>query len=112
MKTMVAIFALTSRTPSHRAPVPGGKKTCLAAGCGRDAAPVYQLNFVFPQGRLKRSARDYFKVPLPPCRAIWPAIAGDGPQLIIVKARMDNQDIQSWLQPAQSGKVIFLQVVR
>src|SRR6476646_8125288 len=112
MKTIVAIFARTGRTASDRAPVPGGMKTCLAAGCGRDGAPVYKLNFIFPQGRLEPRAHADFTVLLPPCGAIWPAIAGDGPQLIIVKARMDNQDIQPRLQPAQSRKVIFLQVVR
>src|SRR6266571_469093 len=112
MNTMVAIFAFSSRTPSDRALAPGGKETCLAAECRLDAAPVYKLNSVFPQGGQKLSAHDNFKIPLPPCGAVWPAIGGDGPQLIIVKARMDDQDIQSRLQPAQSRKVIFLQVVR
>src|SRR5579864_759356 len=111
MHTIVAIFAFTSPTPSDCALSPGGKGTCLVAECGFDGAPVHKLNSVFPQGRLKLSAHDYFKIPLPPCCAVWPATGSNGPQLIIVKARMDNQHIQSRLQAAQSRKIIFLQVV-
>src|SRR5579859_23498 len=111
MTTMVAIL-FTSRPSSNCALVPGGKQTSLAAEGRLDGAPVYKLNSIFPQGRLKLSAHDYFKIPLPPCGAVFTAIGGDGPQLIIVKARMDDQDIQSRLQSAQRRKVIFLQVVR
>src|SRR5579859_5287703 len=111
MHTMVAIFAFTSRMPSDRSPASRRGKTCLIAERRFDGAPVHKLNSVFPQGRLKLSAHDYFKIPLPPCGAVCPAVGGDAPQLIIVKARMDNQDIQSRLQPAQSRKIIFLQFV-
>src|ERR1044071_10366483 len=101
MKTMVAIF-YTSRPSSNCALVPSRKHISSPSKCRLDGAPVYKLNSVFPQGRLKLSTHDYFKVPLPPCGAICPAVGGDGPQLIIVKARMDDQDIQSRLQFTQS----------
>src|SRR4029077_10370075 len=101
MKTMVAIF-FTSRPSSNCALVPSGKQISSPSKCGFDGAPVYKLNSIFPQGRLKLSAHDYFKIPLPPCGAVCPAIGRDGPQLIIVKARMDDQDIQSRLQSTQS----------
>src|SRR5690349_13067117 len=101
MKTMVGIF-FTSRPSSNCALVPSGKQTSPAAEDRLDGAPVYKLNSIFPQGRLKLGAHDYFKIPLPPCGAVCPAVGGDGPQLMIVKARMDDQDIQSRLQSAQS----------